>query len=250
MESVLPHPATTTSADRALRVAETPADAVTMSSMEIAELTSKAHAHVMRDIRAMTDELGGQSSFGSTYRDAQGKSRACFKLPKRECLILVSGYSVELRARIIDRLEELERAPTAPTVDLSDPVAMRGYLLTYTEKVIALEATVEASKPKTLFYDSFVNADGLYGLQNAGRALGCHPNKFVGWLKQKYIFYQGSNLIPYTEYRQSGLFEVKVTVEGDRSFLRAFVTPKGLAYFASRVPADIKINSPHLVLVG
>lgn len=81
----------------------------TMSSREIAELTGKLHTHVMRDIRVMLDELGiDQSKFGSVYRDAKGEERSCFNLPKRETMILVSGYSVVLRSRIIDRWQELE----------------------------------------------------------------------------------------------------------------------------------------------
>lgn len=89
---------------------------VTMSSREIADLTGKQHAHVMRDIRTMLDGLGGQSNFGSTYFDVQGKERECYQLPKRETLVLVSGYSVELRAKIIDRWMELEtQAPSVPT---------------------------------------------------------------------------------------------------------------------------------------
>jgi len=59
----------------------------------------------------MLDALGeAESKFGSGYLDANGQERAEFRLPKRETLILVSGYSVAMRARIIDRWQELESA--------------------------------------------------------------------------------------------------------------------------------------------
>lgn len=156
------------------------------------------------------------------------------------------------RGRAVRRyfIECERRAQTAdPVAALNDPAALRGLLLQNVDKVIALEAKVEADKPKTGFYDQFVNADGLYGLQAAGRALGCRPNKFVAWLKQRYLFYQGGNLVPYAEFRQSGAFEVKVTVEGDRSFPQTFVTPRGLTYFAARIPSEIKINAKQMDLV-
>lgn len=94
---------------------------LTMSSVEIAERTGKEHRNVMRDIRAMMLELYGKNrllSFEQTVERANPSGGApikstCFHLPKRECLILVSGYSVELRAKIIDRWMELEAAEQA-----------------------------------------------------------------------------------------------------------------------------------------
>ena len=89
-----------------------------MSSREIAELTGKRHDHVTTDIAKMLAELCGSEDipkFRGIYRDSMNRPRTEFLLPKRETLILVSGYSVELRARIIDRWQELEEAQRAPT---------------------------------------------------------------------------------------------------------------------------------------
>ena len=82
---------------------------LTMSSLEIAELTGKRHDHVMADIRKMLGDLELQyPDFSGHYKDGRGRTQDCFNLPKRESLILVSGYSAVLRARIIDRWQELE----------------------------------------------------------------------------------------------------------------------------------------------
>ena len=66
------------------------------TSLEIAELTGKRHDHVMRDIRNMLVELygeGGLLKFEDTHTSPQnGQEYPTFNLPKRETLILVSGY--------------------------------------------------------------------------------------------------------------------------------------------------------------
>lgn len=97
---------------------------VAISSVNISALTGKNHSHIMRDIRLMLAELElGESIFGSTYYDAQGKERPMFLLPKREALILSSGYNIQLRAKIIDKLEQMEnnipKLPTDPMEILS-----------------------------------------------------------------------------------------------------------------------------------
>ena len=82
---------------------------LTMSSLEIAELTGKQHKHVLDDIRKLCFSLEINSAdFSAQYKDNSGKSNKLFNLPKRECLILISGYNARLRAAIIDRWQELE----------------------------------------------------------------------------------------------------------------------------------------------
>lgn len=93
------------------------ANKLTMSSLEIAELTGKEHRNVMADIRKMFEELGqAAADFSATafYQvNNATREREIFNLPKRESLILVSGYSAVLRARIIDRWQELESQQAA-----------------------------------------------------------------------------------------------------------------------------------------
>lgn len=92
---------------------------LTMSSREIAKLCEKRHDHVMRDIGNMLSELNIDApQFRGTYKTSQGNEYECFNLPKRETLILVSGYRLELRAKIIDRWQELEQqTPRLTTPD-------------------------------------------------------------------------------------------------------------------------------------
>lgn len=89
----------------------------TMSSREIAELTEKNHADVLRDIRNMLEQLGlTASSFASSYKDSTGRTLPAFDLPEDLTITLVSGYSVQMRYRIVKRWQELEQAsaPVAP----------------------------------------------------------------------------------------------------------------------------------------
>lgn len=85
---------------------------LTMTSKEIAQLCRKEHKHVLRDIREYLIDTGiwqskdGQRGNCSGFRTSD---KVLFNLPKREALILVSGYNVEVRTRIIDRWLELEK---------------------------------------------------------------------------------------------------------------------------------------------
>ena len=86
---------------------------ITITSLEIAELTGKRHDNVMHDVETQLREVlggdGGLLKFKETYIHPQNKqSYKCYRLPKREALIVVSGYNAKLRAMIIDRLEYLE----------------------------------------------------------------------------------------------------------------------------------------------
>ena len=124
----------------------------TMSSLEIADRTGKEHRNVMRDIRGMLIELhgaGGVLSFEHTHRNAQnGQSYPIFRLPKRECIILVTGYSIPMRAAVVDRWAELEAQVAGPALpNFANPAeAARAWASEYEAKTAAL-AQVQVLKP-------------------------------------------------------------------------------------------------------
>ena len=93
----------------------------TMSSLEIAALTGKEHSDVLRDIRKYI--IGEKDAANLQHEQIQGvtiinDARNYTKeilLDKENSLVLVSGYSVDMRRRIIRRWLELEAKQTEPT---------------------------------------------------------------------------------------------------------------------------------------
>lgn len=221
---------------------------VTMSSVEIAELTGKKHAHVMRDIRVVLEGVGGQSNFGSTYSDAQGKSRDCYALPKRECLILVSGYSVELRAKIIDRWMELEEAAPKPaTIDFSNPAILLG-VVNHLQSQLGEKDTVIAQQGERLQHlDRIEGAYGSMCLTDAAKTLKKGPQELIrfmtsrGWIYKRagnasWIGRQAQIVAGYLEHRE----HVYHDRDGnERVATRVLVTGKGLVRLAAMLDEKV-----------
>ena len=80
-----------------------------MDSRDIANMTGKKHFHVIRDIENMQSKLTNPKLVWLKYKDNKGEMRTCARLPYRELMVLLTGYSVELRSAIIDRWLYLEK---------------------------------------------------------------------------------------------------------------------------------------------
>ena len=82
---------------------------LTMSSRDIAELTSKEHKNVKRDIEKMLKELGeDRLKFERIYLDSMNRTRVEYLLDRDHTDCLLTGYSAVLRMRVIKRWKELE----------------------------------------------------------------------------------------------------------------------------------------------
>ncbi|WP_455466430.1 Rha family transcriptional regulator [Bartonella sp. B39] len=224
----------------------------TMSSREIAELCGKRHDNVRRDIKQMLGELyseGGLLKFEGTYLDKQGKPQNCYHLPKRECLILVSGYSTTLRAKIIDRWQELEKQVAVPQIDYSSPKAMIGFLNYLQGQIDQKDTIIEDLKPKAMALESLQRHDGLFGLTEAAKILEMQPKQFIQFLQQKGWVYRrsvGGNLLPYQDKIQKKLMDCPTitlqTASGIEKFIPcAKITAKGIGVLSQ----ELKRQSMH-----
>ncbi len=119
---------------------------LTMSSREIAELIGKQHDNVLRDTRNMLESLekGLALKFEGYYVAANGKKNPCFNLPKRETLILVSGYDVVLRTKIID---SLRRPHDLQRQDQRKHHERRLAIRLHHQRVAALKPSVKRPEP-------------------------------------------------------------------------------------------------------
>ncbi|MEQ5838276.1 phage regulatory protein/antirepressor Ant [Paraburkholderia acidicola] len=124
---------------------DTPAQTVTMSSREISELTGKRHSDVVRDLKNLMFELEQDvSRFARIYTDAMNREQTEYALPKRETLVLVSGYSAKMRVAIIDRWQELEARVAAPVFRLPQTFADALQLAADTERArVAAQALAD-----------------------------------------------------------------------------------------------------------
>ena len=83
----------------------------TMTSLQIAEVTTKNHKEVLRAIRTMEPawEKVAERKFAlGSYLDKQGQERPMYALTKTECLYIATKFNDEARARLVLRWEELE----------------------------------------------------------------------------------------------------------------------------------------------
>jgi len=136
--------------------------------------------------------------------------------------------------------ERVAQQPIDPMKALNDPAAMRGLLLSYSEKVLALEEEVKEQAPKIAAFDRIANADGLTCITDTAKSLQVRPKDLFTYLSANQWIYRkpgGKGWIAYQPKLQQGLLFHKVTTislgDGhDRITEQVLVTPKGLTKLA------------------
>ena len=219
-----------------------------MSSLEIARLTEKGHDKILVDIRKMLDELEiGHAVFSDSYKSNQNKMLPCFNLPRRECDILISGYSIKYRAAIVDRWQELEKLQSK-LPNFEDPAeAAIAWAEQYKEKKIAIEkldaakSQIEADRPKVEFAESVRNTDAKISVGDFAKLIGTGQNRLFALLRED--GYLMANNRPYQRYIDRELLvsvEQKPYKDGhgnEHVAFKTMITGKGQVYFEKKYRA-------------
>ena len=114
-----------------------------MTSLQIAEITGKPHADVMKAIRKMEPAWYkiNEGNFSLVeYKDKKGETRPCYSLNKEECLYIATKFNDEARAKLIKRWKELEEQHRKPSVPQNYLEALKSLVKSEEEKQqLALE---------------------------------------------------------------------------------------------------------------
>lgn len=200
-----------------------------ITSLEIASLIGKQHAHVMRDIRALIEQGVNESNFGLVdYTDKKGESRPMYRLTKKGCLILASGYNALLREKIINRWEELENKERASVAlpDFTNPaIAARAWadqfeknqVLTLenrkqreeldkaSQEIVELSATITQSKPKTTYFDVMMKNKSTSVITSTAQDYGMSAKSFNKLLNEMGIQHKvAGQWVLYRQYLDKG----------------------------------------------
>ena len=230
----------------------TEAATLTMSSREIAELTGKQHAHVIRDIRAMTDALEDDPNLDHVRetKDPRGYT-AEISLPKDLTLTLVAGYNVKLRKRIIDRWLELESQPAA-LIPQTLPEALRLAAEAIEERdrlAVENQAKAEAlalAAPKVEAFDRIAADNKALTVTQAAKVLSVKRETLTNWLSANgWMYRQNGSWVAYQQHIQNGRLlykEARYTDENTgQEVYRPYchITQKGLAKLAEAFSREV-----------
>ena len=168
-----------------------------MTSLEIAEVTGKRHADLMRAIRTMEDAweaVNGCKFALVDYTDQKGQLRPCYSLTKTECLYVATKFNDEARARLVLRWEQLEQmrlqvATVQPLLATDEDV------LTEAERIVGLRLT-----------ENNQNADGCITTTEIARALGLEAHYLNSFLTDMHVQrWQRGQFRLTTDYEGRGL---------------------------------------------
>lgn len=223
----------------------------TMTSLEIATLTGKRHADIMRSIREMEvswEKIAQRKFTLGSYIDGNKQERPQYELSKTECLYIATKFNDESRAKLILRWEELEntKKDLSRLEILQMALASEKELIATRERLELAKATIEDNKPKVVFADSVAGSNNAILIREFAKLISKNgyeigQNRLFSWFRNN--GYLMNNNEPYQNYVAQGYFEVIERTIGDTDRTVVVKTTKitgaGQVYFAKKLTGKV-----------
>ncbi len=209
---------------------------LTMTSREIADLVEARHNDVVATIERLFSKGLLRSSRKTRREDTGGRPIEVYDLIERDTHLVVSGYSDEHRARVIDRWQELETRQSKPA-ELSRMDILKLAMESEQARIEA-EKQLALAAPKVEFVERYTQASsGSKGFRQVCKLLGVKEPVFRQFLHDTGVMYRlGGEWVPHAPHIDAGRFETKAGVaeHGDTShaYNQAKFTPKGILWIA------------------
>lgn len=131
---------------------------------------------------------------------------------------------------------QLEREWNSPEAVMSRALRMAEERLERFKTINAnLSVQNAIMQPKAEYFDGLCERESLTGVRETAKLLGLKQNDFVKWLiTRKYVYRdKRGRLMPYADYVDSGLFEIKETYneKTDWTGVQMLITVKGKERF-------------------
>jgi len=228
-------------------------------SRNVAAFFGKEHRRLLQTIRELhcSDKFRQHNFVPFKINDLSGESTSHVEMTKDGFAFVVLGFTgheaAKFKEAYIERFNVMEselrsRPMMDPMQALNDPAAMRGLLLSYSEKVLALEADRAVMQPKIEALDRIADSEGSMCVTDAAKTLQITRNALFRWLRTSGWVYRriGTNHdVAYQSRIASGCLIHKVEPyvrndgsDGTRTQVR--VTAKGLTVLAEAFPLAVR----------
>lgn len=201
---------------------------LTMTSREIADLVEARH----NDVIATIERLFGKGLLRSSRKTRQeatgGRPVEVYDLIERDCYLVVAGYSDEMRARLIDRWQELEANAAKPNIKELSRLEILQIAMDSEKARIEAENKLALAAPKVQFVDKYVERESLQNATQVSETfkmsavtMNKHLDK-IGGVYNKSI---KRSRVFCGEWVSKGYGEIKQTEQG---YTQSLFTPKGV----------------------
>ena len=220
------------------KVGETINSKESMTSLEISEVTGKEHKSIMRDIRVLLEQVSEKDGYKfvpMSYTDSCNRNQPMYNLGKKECFLLASGYDALLRAKIINRWEELE-IKERETFKIPQTLSEALYLAASQAKQIEEQnKQLEEQRPKVEFFNQVTDSTDAVDMKECAKILnmGIGRNRLFEFLRSRAILDRKN--LPYQYFIDRGYFRTVETsytkADGTNCInIKTVVYQKGMDY--------------------